>query len=145
GGGGGGAGSGGSQGDGSAVAPVYQGENATVSSGREGDSDAGMESFDATKSLNDSTSEKIRSSLNASSENLSGRMEDLYRANRRLQEKVRVLKEQNKELQTSIDAGAEATRAAEPAAHLPPGLLFFAGGFLVLVLGAGWWYWRNGR
>ena len=47
---------------------------------------------------------------------------------------------------STMDAASQdaARQTAETAATtLPPGLLFFAGGVLVLALGAAWWYLRN--
>ncbi|WP_134671165.1 ArsR/SmtB family transcription factor [Halorussus marinus] len=43
----------------------------------------------------------------------------------------------------STDAGRQTAEAASNA--VPPGLLFFAGGALVLALGFAWWYYANGR
>lgn len=44
---------------------------------------------------------------------------------------------------TAIEQAADATYAAEQAAGLPPGLLFFLGGLLVLTLGFAYWYVRR--
>lgn len=41
---------------------------------------------------------------------------------------------------TAVESAAEYTMAAEQAAGLPPGLLFFLGGLLVLTLGFTYWY-----
>jgi len=43
----------------------------------------------------------------------------------------------------STDAGRQAAEAASSA--VPPGLLFFAGGALILAVGFAWWYYANGR